>query len=81
MSDDPTEDAGTEILTAEEAAAFLRVDVDRLIRAARQGQIPGARIGQAWRFSRRRLLEHVEEFRKPGELRRPSQPIQEPDDD
>lgn len=81
MSEGPTDDAATEILTAEEAAAFLRVDVDRLIRAARQGQIPGARIGQAWRFSRRRLLEYVEEFRKPGELRRPTKPIEEPNDD
>ena len=39
-----------EIMTAEEAARYLRVGVDALKRKARGGDIPAAKIGRAWRF-------------------------------
>jgi len=50
-----------EVMTAEEAAAFLRLPLSLLLRKAREGLIPGAKIGRSWRFSRRLLLEWIEE--------------------
>jgi excisionase family DNA binding protein len=47
-------------MTLEEAADFLRLPVNLLLRRAREGLIPGARIGRAWRFSHRLLLEWLE---------------------
>jgi excisionase family DNA binding protein len=41
-----------EVLTAPEAAAYLRTSVDAVKRLARQGRIPGAKIGRGWRFRR-----------------------------
>lgn len=57
-----------EVMTAEEAAAFLRLPANLLVRKAREGQIPGARIGRRWRFSRRLLLEWIEGASIPEDL-------------
>ncbi len=57
-----------EVMTAEEAAAFLRLPVSLLLRKTREGLIPGAKIGRSWRFSRRLLLEWVENASIPEEL-------------
>jgi len=46
-----------EVLTTEEAAALLRVSPDVLLRLSREGQVPGARLGGRWRYSRSRLEE------------------------
>jgi excisionase family DNA binding protein len=45
-----------EVLTASEAAALLRVDEAALLAAAAQGELPGRRIGEEWRFSKAALL-------------------------
>jgi excisionase family DNA binding protein len=45
-----------EILTADEAAALLRVDEGELLAAAKHGDLPGRQIGAEWRFSRAALL-------------------------
>ena len=57
-----------EVMTAEEAAAFLRLPVSLLLRKVREGQLPGAKIGRVWRFSRRFLLEWLENASIPEEL-------------
>lgn len=44
-----------EVLTAGEAAALLRVSEAQLLQAAEQGQLPGRRIAEEWRFSRTAL--------------------------
>lgn len=49
-----------DVLTVEEAAEYLRVPRTTLLAKARQGLIPGAKIGRLWRFSRRQLLEWLE---------------------
>lgn len=49
-----------DVLTLEEAAEYLRVSPELLRRKAREGLIPGVRIGRHWRFSRRQLLEWLE---------------------
>lgn len=50
-----------EVLTAEEAAEFLHFNPVTIRLKARSGEIPGRKIGKEWRFSRRRLLEWLEE--------------------
>jgi excisionase family DNA binding protein len=50
-----------EVLTAEEAAEFLGLNPVTVRLKARSGEIPGRKIGKEWRFSRRQLLEWLEE--------------------
>ncbi len=50
-----------EVLTAEEAAEFLGFNPVTVRQKARLGEIPGRKVGKEWRFSRRRLLEWLEE--------------------
>jgi len=38
------------ILDSKEAAALLRIHVKTLQKLAREGEIPGIRIGKLWRF-------------------------------
>jgi len=47
----------TDVLTLDEAAAYLRVHPRTLRMKAGKGQIPGAKIGKVWRFHRRQLEE------------------------
>ena len=49
-------DAQGEILTAEEAASLLKVSTKTLLRLARSGDLPGHKVGRAWRFVRVDLL-------------------------
>lgn len=46
-----------EVLTAEEAAALLKVSTKTLLRLARSGDLPGQKVGRAWRFVRGDLVE------------------------
>lgn len=39
-----------DVLTLEEVAAYLRLPVETIARQAAQGQIPGRRIEDTWRF-------------------------------
>jgi len=41
-----------EIMTAEELAAYLKVDLQTVYRRFRKGELPGVRIGKAIRFKR-----------------------------
>ncbi len=45
-----------EVLSPGEAAALLKVSEDELMVAAQEGQLPGRRVGEQWRFSRSALL-------------------------
>lgn len=45
-----------DLLTAPEAARFLGLHRDTVLRLAREGAIPAARVGGRWRFDRE-LLE------------------------
>src|SRR2546423_1438910 len=44
-----------EVLTLQEAASFLRVPEDGLLRLAEQRDVPAQRIGGEWRFLKRAL--------------------------
>jgi hypothetical protein len=48
--------SGDEILTLDEAAAFLRVSKDGLRTEAVDGKVPGRQVAGEWRFSRVALL-------------------------
>lgn len=47
------------VLTAEEAAALFRVSPKTLLALAREGRLPGTKVGRAWRFLRADLLNYV----------------------
>ncbi len=48
-----------EVLTTEEAAAFLRVSVKTVLALVRDGRLPGTKVGRAWRFLRADLLNYL----------------------
>lgn len=54
-----------EVLTADEAAHLLRVSTKTILTLARDGVLPGEKVGRAWRFVRADLLEYLR-----GEARR-----------
>lgn len=57
MSEAPRRD----VLNAEQAAEFLGFSTYTIREKARMGEIPGRKIEREWRFSRRQLLEWIEE--------------------
>ncbi len=59
---------GADILTTEEAADFLRVSTKTLLALARDGELPGTKVGRPWRFLRADLLDYVHggQDRHPG---------------
>ena len=46
-----------EILTADEMADYLKVDVKTVYRLAKLGKIPGRKVGGSWRFKKDALCE------------------------
>jgi excisionase family DNA binding protein len=50
-----------EVLNVEEVAELLGFQPYTIREKAREGEIPGRKIGKEWRFSRRQLLEWLEE--------------------
>jgi excisionase family DNA binding protein len=70
---------GLHVLTAEEAALLLRVDVDVIIVAIGNGELPGNRIGSHWRVDQNALVRWLQgTYRNPVNLsgmgRPPSSP-------
>jgi excisionase family DNA binding protein len=49
----------TDIMTSEQAAEYLQIGIVTLKKKAREGSIPAAKIGRAWRFRRKDLEEWV----------------------
>jgi excisionase family DNA binding protein len=49
--------ATPEVLTLDEVAALLRLSPATVLREAREGRLPGRRIGEEWRFSRAHVLD------------------------
>lgn len=48
-----------EIVTAEETVRLLRVSTKTILTLARDGVLPGEKVGRAWRFVRADLLDHL----------------------
>jgi excisionase family DNA binding protein len=54
-----------EVLTSAEAAELLRVSVKTVLVLARDGTLPGEKVGRSWRFLRADLLEFVRGSSRP----------------
>lgn len=52
-----TPDAPPEVLTLAQAAELLSADEEAVASLADAGELPGRRIGETWRFSRRAILD------------------------
>ncbi|MGQ9645607.1 MAG: helix-turn-helix domain-containing protein [Thermodesulfobacteriota bacterium] len=48
---------GKEIMTPREAAAYLSIHVRTIYRLAKNGEIPGRKVGGSWRFKKGALDE------------------------
>jgi excisionase family DNA binding protein len=48
------------MLTPDEVADFLKVDVQTVWRWCRQGTLPAVKLGKYWRISRSKLDAHLE---------------------
>lgn len=55
-----------EVLTADEAAALLRVSTKTVLGLARDGALPGEKVGRAWRFLKTDVLAFVSGSRDGG---------------
>jgi excisionase family DNA binding protein len=45
------------VLTLEQLSELLSLDVDATLGLAEAGELPGRKLGEEWRFSRRRILD------------------------
>jgi excisionase family DNA binding protein len=50
-------DETPEVLTGEQLAELLQIDVKTVRSLAARGELPGRKIGREWRFSRRAVLD------------------------
>jgi molybdopterin-binding protein len=57
-----------ELLSTDEAAGYLRLQVKRVQALARAGKLPGRRVGRKWLFDRRDLEALLGRHRAPLEL-------------
>lgn len=48
-----------EVLTTEAAAALLRVSTKTVLSLVRSGKLSGEKVGRAWRFPKRDVLDYV----------------------
>jgi excisionase family DNA binding protein len=46
----------SEVLTPAQLAELLQVDEDAIVELAEQGELPGRKVGEEWRFSRSAIL-------------------------
>jgi PTS system nitrogen regulatory IIA component len=49
----------SEVLTVQEVANYLRIDIRTVYRLAKKGDIPCIKIGRQWRFNRNDIKELV----------------------
>lgn len=55
-----------EILTMPEAAAYLQISPDYMLRLLRDGTIPGVKLGKAWRIVKADISPALRELAKKG---------------
>ncbi len=49
----------TEIMTTEEAAEYLKVSKQFIVKLAKEKKLPATKIGRCWRFSRPSLEQWI----------------------
>lgn len=50
----------SDFMTVKECAELLKISTTTIYRLVRKGNLPGAKIGNQWRFSRGLIKKHVE---------------------
>ncbi len=55
-----------EVLTAEELAEYLGVHYRTVLHLAREGSLPGRRVGNSWRFHKQAIDEWLAGQTEPG---------------
>ena len=50
----------SEVLTADEAAAYLRVSKKTIYRLVIAGKVPGQKVGRSWRFRQADLVAFLQ---------------------
>lgn len=63
-----------EILTVQEVANYLRIDIRTVYRLAKRGAIPCIKIGRQWRFNRNDIQDLVTVGHRTGEKGRSDTP-------
>lgn len=53
------DDGHPPVMTPEQAAVYLQVSPDVVLRHLSQGGLPGVKLGSRWRLSRRALDQHL----------------------
>ena len=48
-----------DILTLEEAMAYLKIGRSTLLKLTREGEIPARKVGRAWRYTKENLQAYV----------------------
>ena len=56
----------SDVMTAAEAAALLRVSESTAKRLATRGEVPAVKVGRAWRFNRAQLHAYLRGEWKPS---------------
>lgn len=56
-----------DVLTVDQAAQLLQLHVQVVRKLARDGDLPGRKLGGSWRFSRRQLLAWIERGELPDQ--------------
>jgi PTS system nitrogen regulatory IIA component len=49
----------SEVLTVQEVANYLRIDIRTVYRLAKKGEIPCIKIGRQWRFNREDIKDLI----------------------
>ncbi len=65
-----TTETGRELLTCEEAAAYLRVHPRTVGRLLKEGRLPGVKVGRQWRLRRADLDAHLSGGARAGDGRK-----------
>jgi len=55
-----------EILTPSEVATLFKVHVNTVYKLAKEGRIPGYRVGRGWRFSRTDIVKFLSRRQRAG---------------
>ena len=58
-----------DVMNVAEAAAYLRVIPQTILRQLRKGALPGIKVGSRWRLSRLALEAHLAQVTKPPAAR------------
>ncbi len=54
----------SQIITAKEVAEYLKLSESTIYKLASNGEIPGFRIGDSWRFDMADVLDSIENYKR-----------------